>query len=79
MDMVTRSKAELEQEGWRPASTTGGQHLKRILEMYEELGVEVYLEEINPEECTECTECFKTDNESMYRIYTRPMNCEYSD
>ena len=67
-----KSKDELEREGWKAASTTGGQHLERTLEMYEELEMEVYLEEVNPEECGECTTCYKEGNETMYRIYTRP-------
>ena len=44
--------------------------------MYEELGFEVYLEEINPEECQGYTECYKLGNETMYRVYTRPGNKE---
>lgn len=66
------SKQELEKEGWKVASTTGGQHLQRTLEMYYELGMEVRLEEIDPDECGECTTCYKESNEMMYSIYTRP-------
>jgi multimeric flavodoxin WrbA len=62
---------ELQQKGWKQASITGGEHLKRILEIYEELGIEVYIEEISPEECGGCTECYKAANETIYRIYTR--------
>ena len=71
-DSYNNREEELEGEGWKPASTTGGQHLQRILEMYEELGIEVHLEEINPEECEGCTTCYKEGNEIIYRIYTRP-------
>ena len=38
--------------------------------MYEELGVETYLQEITPEECGGCTECYKA-GETIYRIYTK--------
>ena len=72
MDTAANRKAALERDGWRVASITGGQHLKRVLEMYDELGVEVLLEEIDPQECADCTECYKADNESMYRVYTKP-------
>jgi hypothetical protein len=41
----------LQKKGWREASVSGGEHLQRILKMYEELGIETYLEEISPEEC----------------------------
>ena len=61
---------ELQQKGWRGASITGGEHLGRILEMYEELGIEVHIEEVSPEECGGCTECYKAGNETIYRIYT---------
>ncbi len=64
------TKDELEKEGWKVASITGGQHLRRTLEMYEELGVETYLQEITPEECGGCTECYKA-GETIYRIYTK--------
>ena len=32
------SQEELEKQGWAPASVTGGEHLRRVLEMYQELG-----------------------------------------
>lgn len=62
---------QLEAEGWKIASVTGGGHLTRALEMYHKLGIETYLEEVNPEECESCTECFTADNETVYRIYTK--------
>jgi len=65
------NREELIKEGWTATSTSGGAHLRRAVEMYEELGFEVYLEEINPEECQGCTECYKLGNENMYRVYIR--------
>lgn len=65
------NREELIKEGWTATSTSGGTHLRRTVEMYEELGFEVYLEEINPEECQGCTECYKLGNEKMYRVYIR--------
>jgi len=67
--MSTRD--ELEKQGWRAATVTGGEHLRRALEMYREVGLETYLEEITPEECGGCTECYKSAGETIYRIYTR--------
>jgi hypothetical protein len=58
-------------EGWKLASTTSGADLRRILDMYQELGIEVYTEEVNLEECDGCTECFVAGGEPLYRIYTR--------
>ncbi|HIE16924.1 MAG TPA: hypothetical protein EYP71_01855 [Dehalococcoidia bacterium] len=68
---MTKSKQQLETEGWKLASITSGDHLKRTLEMYQELGIEVHLEETTPEECQDCIKCFTTANEAIYRIYTR--------
>lgn len=64
-------KDKMEKEGWKLASTTSEAHLRRILKMYEELGLEVYLEEVTPEECGGCTICYVAGNETITRIYTR--------
>jgi len=66
-----KTRQELEKEGWGLAATTSGAHLRRVLEMYQELGFDVYLEEITPEECGGCTICYVTGNETITRIYTR--------
>ena len=61
-------KTKLEGEGWKESSLTGGQHLERAVEICEELGFEVYLEEVDPKDCEECTACYES---GLYRIYTR--------
>ena len=66
------NKEKMDREGWKLASTSSGADLKRILEMYEELGFDVYTEEVTPEECGGCTTCFVAGNETITRIYTRP-------
>lgn len=71
MNKLVKTKQQLEAEGWKLASVTGGDHLKRTLEMYQELGIEVYLEEVKPEEAEGCAECYKAGNETIYRIYTK--------
>jgi len=58
----------LEREGWKCASITGSAHLERILEMYKELGFEVLVREVSPEECGGCAICFQ---EKIYKVYTR--------
>lgn len=65
------SKEELQEQGWNFASTSSGQHLARMLEMYQELGFETYVEETTPEECGGCTECYTSSGEAIYRVYTR--------
>lgn len=64
-------KEKIGREGWKLASTTSGAHLKRIVEMYEEIGMEVNLKEVTPEECGGCTICYMAGNEAIYRVYTR--------
>ena len=66
------SKDELENQGWQAASISSGEHLRRTLEMYRELGLDTHIEEVSPEQCGGCTECFKAGGEPIYRIYTRP-------
>ncbi len=66
-----KSKEQLEEEGWTQASLTGGRHLERTLDMYKELEVEVYLEEVDPKQCRQCASCYEEGEEKMYRIYTR--------
>ncbi len=64
-------KKEAVREGWQLATITSGEHLKRVLEMYGELGIEVYTEVVTPRECGGCTACYVAGNENIYRIYTR--------
>ena len=71
MSEANKTTEELEREGWKLASTSSGVHLRRVLEMYEELGLEVYTEEVTPEECAGCTVCYEEGNETITRIYTR--------
>lgn len=68
---IIKTKGELADGGWKESSLSGGHHLARTVEMYEELGFEVYLEEIDPESCNQCTTCYESGNETMYRVYTR--------
>jgi len=65
-------REEKVKNGWTEASISGGSHLNRMVEMYQELGFEVYLEELDPRECEGCTACYEAGNETMYRVYTRP-------
>lgn len=65
-------REKMEGEGWQLASTSSGADVKRIVEMYQELGFDVYTEEITPEQCGDCTICFVAGDETLTRIYTRP-------
>lgn len=56
---------------WKELGIDCETHLKRVIEMYEELGFEVKLEEVSPEEVERCTACLQERKEKLYRIYTR--------
>lgn len=57
--------------GWEGVAIDGETHVKRLADMYEELGFEVRLEEIKLEEVEQCTKCLQERNEKIYRVYTR--------
>jgi len=71
MGKTIKTQQQLEAEGWKIASVTGGTHLERILEMYRELGIEFYLQKVKAEECAGCSQCFTENKEASYRVYTR--------
>ena len=57
--------------GWQEVAIDGEKHLKRMLEMYEELGFEIRLEEVRPEDVEKCTECLQETGEKIYRVLAR--------
>ncbi len=66
-----KSSAELVREGWERRATYDEPRLTELVEMYQELGYEVYLESLNPSEETGCAECLKAAPEKYTTIYTR--------
>jgi hypothetical protein len=60
-----------EMMGWQEVAIDGETHLKRVVDMYEELGFEVRLEEVKPEEVEQCTQCLQESGERIYRVYAR--------
>lgn len=56
---------------WKEVGIDCETHLKRVIDMYEELGFEVKLEEVSPEEVEHCTACLQGRGEKIYRVYTR--------
>lgn len=72
MDRQARiNEGEKARGGWTEVSISGGAHLERMVETYQELGFEVYLEEVDPNECEGCTLCYQEGHETIYRLYTR--------
>ena len=66
-----KTPAVLASEGWERRATYGEPRLSELVEMYEELGYEVYLKPFNPDEETSCAECMKVSPEKYETIYTR--------
>lgn len=64
-------KEEMVKLGWEEVAIDSGDHVQRMIEMYQELGFEVYLEEVRPEDVDRCAECYKATGEKLYRVYTR--------
>ena len=56
---------------WREVAIDGETHVKRITDMYEELGFEVRLEEVKPEKVEQCVKCLQERGEKIYRVYAR--------
>ena len=56
---------------WQEVAIDGEKHLKRLVDMYEELGFELRLEEVKPEEVEQCTQCLEESGEKIYRVYVR--------
>ena len=56
---------------WQEVAIDGETHLKRVMDMYEELGFEVRLKEVKPEEVGHCTKCLQESGEKIYRVYAR--------
>ena len=56
---------------WQEVAIDGETHLKRVVDMYEELGFEVRLEEVKPEEVEQCTQCLQERGERIYRVHAR--------
>ena len=58
-------------EGCSEVGISGGSHLEGMVEMYQELGFEVSLEQITPED-QGCAKCYEETGETHYRVYVRP-------
>jgi len=56
---------------WQEVAVDGERHVSRLVDMYEELGFEVRLEEVKPKEVEHCTKCLQESGEKIYRVYTR--------
>ena len=56
---------------WQEVAIDGETHLKRLVDMNEELSFEIRLEEVKPEEIEQCTQCLRERGERIYRVHAR--------
>ena len=54
---------------WQEVAIDGEKHLKRLVDMYEELGFELRLKEVKPEDLEQCTQCLEESGEKIYQVY----------
>jgi signal recognition particle subunit SEC65 len=64
-------REKLEAEGWRRMNLIDEPRLTELAETYRELGYEVHLEPLHPDEEMECTECIAAEPERYRTIYVR--------
>ena len=57
-------------QGWREIGVSSGAHLERMMQMYEELGFEINLEEVEKAD-QQCLECYQNRGEIAYRLYAK--------
>jgi hypothetical protein len=56
---------------WQEVSIDGEVQVERVPGIYEDLGFEVRLEEVNPEEAGQCTQFSQEKRERVYRVHAR--------
>jgi hypothetical protein len=75
MDMINilekRTEAQLAEQGWERHSTLDDPRLSEFVELYKEIGFEVHLEPIHPEEEIGCMKCMLENPEKYKTIYIR--------
>jgi len=63
---------ELKKLGWERATTYDEPRLSEMVELYREIGYDVHLEQVYPDEEPWCNECMKTNPSHFKTIYLRP-------
>lgn len=71
VEIIEKSAVALAGEGWEKRATYNEPRLSEVVEMYRELGYEVYLKPFDPDEETGCSECMKVSPGKYTTVYTR--------
>ena len=64
-------RERLEKDGWVRRTTYDEPRLSELAEAYREMGLEVRLEEPEPDDSQECAACFGASSGKLKTIYTR--------
>jgi hypothetical protein len=67
----SRDKSRHKIDGWKLAVKVKQEDLERTMNKYEELQTETLVVRVNRDECGDCTKCFITGKEIIYRVYVR--------
>ena len=67
---MTREE-ELAAQGWQRRATYDEPRLSEMVAMYKDIGLEVHLEPIHPEEEEGCTDCMQLMPDMYKTVYTR--------
>jgi hypothetical protein len=65
-----QNNSELENSVWEERYQGGGDHLKRVKKEYEDLGFEVKILPVLPNESGRCSVCYES-GEQFYKLYIR--------
>jgi hypothetical protein len=67
----TDRREQLEKDGWVRRTTYDEPRLGELAEAYREMGLEVRLEDPEPDDSEECSACFGASSGKLKTIYTR--------
>ena len=68
---ISQRRQQLESEGWKRMSVYDEPRVSELAEAYRDLGFEVHLEPIGPEELEDCAECIVEAPDRYRTIYVR--------
>ena len=71
VDVTELKDGPLEKEGWVRRSILDEPRLSEVVEMYEEMGLEVLVIDMDPDLADGCDICITGESEKMKVVYTR--------
>jgi len=72
MSKSTGQRKQLEQEGWTRRTVTDEPRLSELVELYEEIGFEVMVLPVSPEDLDGCSVCLDPAGDRYRTIFTKP-------